>query len=448
MDSARPPSPRPGAVSRHRRGPFRPRAARRRNRPLAKDRVPAVAHVLIADDEDGVRRALSPCAWRGPPHGGGGAGPRDTERAEALEPDLVLLDLRIDGDGLSILLVPKAPRSTGGGDPLRPRRRPDRCPGDEAGRGDRPREARRPSPCATRWIGPWRAAACARNAIGSGRRSRSCARARSWAAPRHPTGPGARRAGGGHPPIHRAGDRRVRGRRTVARAIHEQSDVEGPFVALNCAGRGPARGGALRHEPGPSRRRPQGTRRPDRRREGGNLFLDELGELRRACRRSSCASSRSGPSRAAPSTSSMDARIVASTNRDLMEMVEAGTFREDLFYRLNVFSIVAAPPGQAGGRVPLAHHFLEQFAENSAVPSSASTPALSPGSRPRLARQRAELRNAVERAAILTTSGSIDAAAVTLGAEAGAPRAVTTPRPCARTPSASRTSRSSAWRPP
>ena len=99
-------------------------------------------------------------------------------------------------------------------------------------------------------------------------------------------------------------------------------------------------------------------------------------------------------------------------------MVEAGTFREDLFYRLNVFSILVPPlRARPDDIAPLAHHFLEQFGEELARPftgfSAGATRALQGHSWPGNIR---ELRNAVERAAILTPGGEVPAAHVMLGA--------------------------------
>ncbi len=96
--------------------------------------------------------------------------------------------------------------------------------------------------------------------------------------------------------------------------------------------------------------------------EDGTLFLDEIGELplnlqakllnvleRRKVRRLGSTKERSVP-----------ARIIAATNRDLHEMVKAGLFRSDLYYRLNVMTITMPPLRERGGDiVKLAHHFME-----------------------------------------------------------------------------------------
>ena len=75
--------------------------------------------------------------------------------------------------------------------------------------------------------------------------------------------------------------------------------------------------------------------------EGGTLFLDEIGEMpARRCRSSCCARCRRARFGrvGATRTVRVDARVVAATNRDLEKEVAAGRFREDLFYRLNVFT--------------------------------------------------------------------------------------------------------------
>ena len=100
----------------------------------------------------------------------------------------------------------------------------------------------------------------------------------------------------------------------------------------------------------------------------------------------------------------VDVRILAATNRDLKKEVEAGRFREDLYYRLNVVAIAVPPLRERGQDIPLlAQHFLTRFAEKNRKRIKGFTPAAMdhllrcpwPGNV-------RELENAVERAVILS----------------------------------------------
>lgn len=205
------------------------------------------------------------------------------------------------------------------------------------------------------------------------------------------------------------------GKELVARAIHDRSArSQRPFVALNCAALAESLVEAelFGYEPGAfTGGNPKGRDGLIQAAEGGSLFLDEVGELelhlqakllrvlQERCFR------RIGGHKDLP----MDVRVVTSTNRDLPTMVEEGTFREDLFYRLNVLSIVVPPLRERPEDVPpLALHFLERFAgelaRNLVGFTEAAMERLSAHSWPGNVR---ELRNAVERASLLTESGMV-----------------------------------------
>lgn len=102
-----------------------------------------------------------------------------------------------------------------------------------------------------------------------------------------------------------------------------------------------------------------------------------------------------------------DFRLIAATNRNLEEMVEAGDFREDLFYRLNVFRIDLPPLRDRAGDIPLlARHFLAANPDSRDYSLTPETIA-ELESRPWYGNVR-ELRNAIEHATILARSGSIE----------------------------------------
>ena len=142
---------------------------------------------------------------------------------------------------------------------------------------------------------------------------------------------------------------------------------------------------------------------------GGTLFLDEIGEiplelqskLLRVLQEKCC--ERLGEAR----TRRTDVRIVAATNRDLKREVAAGRFREDLYYRLNVFPIRVAPLRERREDIPLlASHFIELSVKELGCPRPKLTQAglqtLQAYDWPGNIR---ELRNLIERAAILARGG-------------------------------------------
>ena len=97
---------------------------------------------------------------------------------------------------------------------------------------------------------------------------------------------------------------------------------------------------------------------------GGTLFLDEIGEAPLGLQVKLLRVLQDGEIRAvgAQRSRKIDVRVIASTNRSLMRMVKEGTFRQDLFFRLNVFSVLVPPLRARTEDVPeLATHFLKKF---------------------------------------------------------------------------------------
>jgi DNA-binding NtrC family response regulator len=110
----------------------------------------------------------------------------------------------------------------------------------------------------------------------------------------------------------------------------------------------------------------------------------------------------------------VDVRVVAATNRDLQEEVKQGRFREDLYYRLAVFTSFVPPlRDRAADIIPLASRFARQFAHELGQRgpgfTAAARAALEQYAWPGNVR---ELRNAIERAVVLTPAGDIDLAAL------------------------------------
>jgi NtrC-family two-component system response regulator AlgB len=203
------------------------------------------------------------------------------------------------------------------------------------------------------------------------------------------------------------------GKGVLARAIHARSRrAASPFVTVNC----PSLSAELLeselfgHVKGAFTGAVRDTFGKVAAAEGGTLFLDEVGDLPAALQvkllrflqERQYERVGESPTRAA------DVRIVAATNRDLAAAVAAGTFREDLFYRLNVIEVTVPPLRKRPADIlPLAEHLLRFFARQSGKLGGAvagftdeAREALRRHSWPGNVR---ELRNAVERGVILAT---------------------------------------------
>jgi transcriptional regulator with GAF, ATPase, and Fis domain len=202
------------------------------------------------------------------------------------------------------------------------------------------------------------------------------------------------------------------GKELLARAIHERSmRRERPLVKVNCSAIprelfeseffGHVKGaftGALRDRLGRFQMA-----------DGGTLFLDEIGEiplelqskLLRVLQEGQF--ERIGEDR----TRQVDVRIIAATNRNLQQEIEAGRFRQDLYFRLSVFPITVPPLRERNEDIPmLAHHFIERACARLNCPPARITPEqmeqLQSYHWPGNVR---ELQNVIERAAILAQGG-------------------------------------------
>jgi two-component system response regulator HydG len=213
------------------------------------------------------------------------------------------------------------------------------------------------------------------------------------------------------------------GKELVARAVHRASRrVEGPFVAINCAALpdtlleselfGHERGaftGADRQKPGRFELA-----------AGGSLFLDEVAELSPGVQAKLLRVLQEREFQRVGGTQTLraDVRLIAATNRDLARQVAAGRFREDLFYRLNVFTVHLPPLRERGEDVLLlADHFVRTLGARMAK----GEVGLSRDAREALLRHAwpgniRELQNAVERALIVSDGGLISAAHLALPA--------------------------------
>ncbi|HWS86841.1 MAG TPA: sigma-54 dependent transcriptional regulator [Pyrinomonadaceae bacterium] len=199
------------------------------------------------------------------------------------------------------------------------------------------------------------------------------------------------------------------GKEVIARAVHSMSPRSGkPLVALNCAAVpeqlledelfGHVKGAFTGAQGARAGRFEQA--------EGGTLFLDEIGDmslplqakLLRVLQEREY--ERLGSSR----TEKADVRVVAATSADLPRRIDEGTFRPDLYYRLNVVHLSLPPLRERREDIrPLAEHLLAKFCAGAGLPtkslSGEAWAALAAYRWPGNVRQ---LQNAVERAAVLT----------------------------------------------
>jgi two-component system response regulator HydG len=205
------------------------------------------------------------------------------------------------------------------------------------------------------------------------------------------------------------------GKGLVARAIHTESDRHaGAFVSINCASLpeallenelfGHAKGaftGATGSSPGLFVAA-----------DGGTLFLDEIGEMAPALQAKLLHVLESGTVRAIGATKerAVDVRIVAATHRDLRDLVRAGRFREDLFYRLDVVTLELPALRHRREDIPLLVEqlFAKSKAKNPASPadrwSKVALGLLMDHSWPGNVR---ELAHVIERAVLLGRSAEI-----------------------------------------
>lgn len=215
------------------------------------------------------------------------------------------------------------------------------------------------------------------------------------------------------------------GKEVIARMIHRASPRSGgPLVTVNCAAIaenlveselfGHVKGaftGAVTDQPGKFRAA-----------EGGTLFLDEIGDLPLGIQAKLLRAIQEKEVEPVGSQRviSCDIRLVTATHRDLAQAIGEGAFREDLFYRIGVVPLHIPPLRERPEEIlPMANHFLSVFAPQAGRPL-AFTPdaarALAAHPWPGNIR---ELKNVVERCAILVTGEAIDTPDLALAGAAG-----------------------------
>lgn len=198
------------------------------------------------------------------------------------------------------------------------------------------------------------------------------------------------------------------GKEVFAQVIHNESKRKGKaFIALNCSAftKDLLEGELFGHKAGAYTGAAKDKKGLIELADGGTLFLDEIGELHIDLQAKLLRVLEQGEfiKLGDTKTTHVDVRIIAATNRDLTSEVQAGHFREDLFYRLNTFTITLPALRDRIDDIPaLAGHFLNIFRAREGKPRlSFSKEAISTFQRYSWKGNIRELRNVVERAVIL-----------------------------------------------
>jgi two-component system, NtrC family, response regulator AtoC len=223
------------------------------------------------------------------------------------------------------------------------------------------------------------------------------------------------------------------GKELVAKAIHQLSPrAKQPFVTVHCAALAPTllESELFGHEKGAFTGAHERRVGRFEQAQGGTLFLDEIGEIDASIQVKLLRflGERTFERVGSNKTLTADVRLVAATNKNLEELIKAGTFREDLFFRLRVVEINLPPLRERAGDIPLlAQKFLREFAgENSKPVADFTADALEALMNYAWPGNVRELRTAIEHAVVLCRGEKIAArdlpASVRGGAAAADPQ--------------------------
>jgi transcriptional regulator with PAS, ATPase and Fis domain len=200
------------------------------------------------------------------------------------------------------------------------------------------------------------------------------------------------------------------GKELIASSIYEHSLRKGkPFIAINCVAipEGLLESELFGHEKGSFTGATAQKKGKFEIADGGTIFLDEIGDMPMATQAKLMRALQEKEFERVGGTTPVrvDIRFIAATNKNLLEMIKEGKFREDLYFRLNVFSISLPPLRDRREDISmLASHFLE----NSAKSAKLSTAALQILIGYNWSGNIRELKNIIERASIMSEDGVID----------------------------------------
>jgi transcriptional regulator with GAF, ATPase, and Fis domain len=215
------------------------------------------------------------------------------------------------------------------------------------------------------------------------------------------------------------------GKELIARGIHNASGRKGrPFVVLDCGAipRDLIESTLFGHEKGSFTGAIGQHRGCFEQASGGTIFLDEIGELDLALQPKllRVLEQREIKRVGGDRTLKVDVRVVAATNRDLRAMVNAGTFREDLYFRLSVIHVELPPLRERKEDIAdLAQHFLREVASRRGVTLSLGQDAAHALMSHAFPGNVRELRNVVERAASLASGPVITRSDLVFGRDVG-----------------------------
>ncbi|TKB75938.1 MAG: sigma-54-dependent Fis family transcriptional regulator [Nitrospira sp.] len=215
------------------------------------------------------------------------------------------------------------------------------------------------------------------------------------------------------------------GKELVARAIHLQSArTSGPFVAVNCAAIPETliESELFGHEKGSFTGATSMKRGQFEQADGGTLFLDEIADMSLSTQAKVLRALQEQQFTRVGGTKllKVDVRVLAASNKDLLKEIEKGTFREDLFYRLNVVPIVVPPLRERRDDIPLLiRHFMKVHAEEQGLRiKEVSAEAMALFQQYDWPGNIRELRNLIERLMIMVPGSVIEAAQAGISTQA------------------------------